>query len=78
VLAVIACLAGGAPADLADIACGIDRRHLTLVLAAIAHAGGSHQHSGIQADADGLRYLVRLDSLHPWPAPVPNSCRDSS
>src|SRR4051812_45850097 len=36
--------AGGHPIDLGDLAAGLDRRALTLVLAAIAHAAGSHEH----------------------------------
>lgn len=55
-------------ADLADIASGVDRDALGLVLAAIAHAGGSHEHSrpvfGLDGTYGGSR---RLSSLHPWP-----------
>lgn len=47
----------------------------TLVLAAIAHAGGSHEHSGeLQPDPagkwnlNGVRHgFRRLPSLYPWP-----------
>src|SRR4051794_22362063 len=44
VLAVVAALVDGRPiADLADVLAGVDRRHLSLILAAMAHAGGSHE-----------------------------------
>jgi hypothetical protein len=65
-LAVVAALAGGQPADLSDVA-GLDRDLLDLVLAAIAHAGGSHQHSDIRPSRDGRHEYARLPSLHPWP-----------
>jgi hypothetical protein len=69
-LAVIAALAGDGTQrlDLADIAAGLDRHLLDLVLAAIAHAGGSHQHDDIRpGSGDGRHEYVRLPSLHPWP-----------
>lgn len=54
--------------DLGDVASGVDRDALDLVLAATAHAGGSHEHSrpvfGLDGTYGGSR---RLSSLHPWP-----------
>jgi hypothetical protein len=47
ILAVAASLAGGAPVDLADTVSGVDRHAVELILAAISHASGSHQHSDI-------------------------------
>jgi hypothetical protein len=44
VLRAAASLADGQPVDLADLTAGVDRQELTLVLAAIAHAAGSHEH----------------------------------
>ena len=41
-LRAAASLADGQPVDLGDLAAGLDRDGLTLVLAAVAHAGGSH------------------------------------
>lgn len=41
-LRAAASLADGQPVDLGDLAAGLDRAALTLVLAAVAHAGGSH------------------------------------
>lgn len=75
VLRIAAALLGAKPVDLYQDVPGLDREHLSLVLAAIAHAGGSHDHSGdLQPDPegkwnlDGVRHGVRrLPSLYPWP-----------
>lgn len=75
VLRIAAALLGGEPSDLGADAPGLDREHLALVLAAIAHAGGSHEHSGeLQPDPagkwnlNGVRHgFRRLPSLYPWP-----------
>lgn len=50
------------PLLLGDAVAGLDRQDMDLVLAALAHANGSHQHSAIE---DGA--IRRLDSLYPWP-----------
>lgn len=79
VLSVAASLAGGSPIDLADAVSGLDRETLDLVLAAIAHAGGSHEHRvmGTRTFRDtttGERFEREwpteqvAGSLHPWPA----------
>lgn len=48
---------------------GLGRNNLVLVLAAIAHANGSHEDSDIALDDDGRpRGFTRLDSAYPWPA----------
>ena len=60
VLAVVAALLGDEPVDLVDIATGLDRATLALVLAAIAHAGGTHH------DMD-WRTGAPLDPLIAWP-----------
>ena len=65
-LQVAVSLADGRPVDLADVAVALDRRRLGLVLAALAHAAGSHDHcapAGQGADAD-----LRLGPLIAWPA----------
>ena len=61
---------------LAEAVPGLDRPHLDLILAAIAHAGGSHQHNGPLALDPNGRWMDResgqrmafplLESLHPW------------
>ena len=68
-LLLAASLAEDVPVVLGDLVSGLDRENLDLVLAAIAHAGGSHQHSDIRFNEDGTmsRGKGYLDSLHPWP-----------
>jgi hypothetical protein len=68
-LLLAASLAEDVPVALGDVIPGLDRGNLDLVLAAIAHAGGSHQHSDVRTNDDGSMVLKPgyLDSLHPWP-----------
>jgi hypothetical protein len=68
-LMLAASLAEDVPVVLGDLVSGLDRENRDLVLAAIAHAGGSHQHSDIRIHDDGsmTRGKGYLDSLHPWP-----------
>lgn len=58
-LAIVASLGGGRAVNLNDAIC-VDRDTLDLVLAAIAHAAGTHQHYAYTGE--------QLDTLHPWPA----------
>jgi hypothetical protein len=75
-LRLAAAIAGGARIDLADAVTGLDRYNLTLVLAALSHAAGSHEHSEyLPAVLDDGRRLVTPDSpridygpLVAWPA----------
>ncbi|GGU37490.1 hypothetical protein [Nocardioides albus] len=54
--------------SLSDAVPGLDRDALALVLAAIAYAGGSHDHSEWTFDDDGKPLgHQRLSSLFPWP-----------
>jgi hypothetical protein len=68
-LLLAASLAEDVPVVLGDLVSVLDRENLDLVLAAVAHAGGSHQHSDIRFNEDGTmsRGKGYLDSLHPWP-----------
>ena len=74
-LRLAASLLNGTPVDLHQNIAGLDRDHVTLVLAAIAHAAGSHQHSGPPVPDPQGRYTVngvrlsfpKLASLFPWP-----------
>ena len=68
-LLVAASLAENVPVVLRDVIPGLGRANLDLVLAAIAHAGGSHEHSDVRFNKDGSMSLGKgyLDSLHPWP-----------
>jgi len=40
----------GVPVDLADAVTGLDRHNLALVLAALSHANGSHEHKDYAAE----------------------------
>lgn len=67
-LAVVAALAGDRPLDdVGGIVAGVDRAHLALILAALAHAGGSHQHSDLVMTGDGSCSFVELPALIRWP-----------
>jgi hypothetical protein len=70
VLRAAASIADASPVDLGDLAAGLDRRALTLVLAAIAHAAGSHEHHHTPRYPDGVPHPGdRLPPLVPWPQP---------
>ncbi|MCO7219512.1 hypothetical protein [Klenkia sp. PcliD-1-E] len=60
-----ASLADSRPLDLGDTASGLDRQHLQLLLAAISHAGGSHEQRDVDA---GGQPGEPLPPLVPWPA----------
>ncbi|TFV92987.1 hypothetical protein E4P40_00975 [Blastococcus sp. CT_GayMR20] len=68
VLHAAASVADGRPVDLGDLAGGLDRRALVLVLAAIAHAAGSHEHRRVSFDDDGVPYPgEQVPPLVAWP-----------
>jgi ABC-type transport system involved in cytochrome bd biosynthesis fused ATPase/permease subunit len=63
--------------SLSDEIPGLDRNTAQLVLAAIAHANGSHEHADIVIDHEAgiAENRGRLASLYPWPTQlrsVPN------
>jgi hypothetical protein len=63
-LRAAASLADGQPVDLADLTAGVDRPELTLLLAAVAHAAGSHeQHLTVGPAHEG----PPLGALVGWP-----------
>ncbi|GAA2109473.1 hypothetical protein GCM10009841_30810 [Microlunatus panaciterrae] len=67
VLAVVEALVSAGPLlDVGGILAGVDRVNLVLILAAFAHAGGSHEHMELIATEDGVRY-GRLAPLVSWP-----------
>ena len=68
VLRVAVSLADGRPVDLADVAVALDRRTLGLVLAALAHAAGSHDHRASAPAGHGPDADLRLGPLVAWPA----------
>lgn len=75
VLRIAASLAAGAPVNLGDTLLGLDRDVMDLVLAAMAHANGSHDHPLIISDHGccPVRLIGLLPSLHPWPDTEPDS-----
>ena len=54
------------PVRLGDVVNGLDRPTLGLVLAGVAHAGSSHQHSSLWIDRDGRATITREPTLYPW------------
>lgn len=69
VLRAAASLVDGQPLNLGDVASGLDRRGLALLLAAIAHAGGSHEHREETTDpTSGITHLGdKVPPLMAWP-----------
>ena len=66
VLGLVEALATGRPVDrLGDQLISLDRYTLQLVLAALAHAAGSHAHAVFASDGSGW---VKLPPLIEWPA----------
>ena len=56
------------PVNLEDAVSGLDRVNLQLVLAAIAHANGSHEHSALRRGPDGATVgFEQLSSAFAWP-----------
>lgn len=58
------------PVHLGDTLSGLERHATELVLAAVAHAAGSHEHSRLITSPGGRATgFERLTSLYPWPNP---------
>ena len=54
--------------ELGDDVAGLDRDGVSLVLAAIAHASGSHEHGGLRYDESGKPVgLIKHETLYAWP-----------
>lgn len=66
-LTIAASLGEDVPVVLSDVLPGLDRKNVRLVLAAVAHAAGSHEHSDMIDNEDGTMSIKRLPSLYPWP-----------
>ncbi|MGC0252160.1 hypothetical protein [Pseudactinotalea sp. Z1748] len=62
----VSLLSADHPVNLGDAVTGIDRQSTSLVLAAIAHANGSHQHSSTIVE-NGRFWTKPAASLYPWP-----------
>ena len=73
VLSVVGSLvSGGSLTDLDGLLAGLDRTNLELVLAALAHAAGSHEQVDARVEGDLLVYR-RLGPVLAWPTPVGTS-----
>ena len=67
VATIAASLIGGPAVDLSEVIPGLDRGNATLVLAAIAHANGSHEHSVCFNDESVPVGFFQEATLYPWP-----------
>lgn len=68
---IAASLLGGPAVDLSEDIPGLDRELASLVLAALAHANGSHEHGGFTFTEDGTpNGIMQHSPLYPWPADV--------
>jgi len=75
VLLIAASFAEAEPVDLGDTLAGLERKSLSLVLAAVSHAGGSHQHTEFlpertpEGDEIVTPWGIRVEPgpLYPWP-----------
>lgn len=67
VLRIAASLGADVPVILGDEIAGIDRDVVVLVLAAIAHASGTHEPGRSIDFVDGQPRIVAVDALYTWP-----------
>lgn len=65
-LFVVASLLDEGPLDIVDVVTGLDRANLQLVLAALAHASGSHTATVVE-HVDGTVRFSTPGPLIPWP-----------
>ena len=63
--------------NLSDTLPGLDRTHLRLVLAAVAHAAGSHEQWSRIVHPDGTLMHAPHPSLYPW-EPTPTALGDAA
>ena len=66
-----------ATVNLGECLTGLDRPRLQLVLAAIAHAAGSHESHEITRHPDGTLALTTPGSAHPWTAAASTASENS-
>lgn len=67
VVRVAASFLGGPPVDLGEDVPGMDRACMKLVLAAMAHAAGTHEDSEPVFEGGQVVRLGRLERLYEWP-----------
>ncbi|WP_454295882.1 hypothetical protein [Salana multivorans] len=73
---VAAALLTGGTIDIREVFSGMDRRDLQLVLAALAHTAGGHQHAELNPQPGAHPRIVPLPPVHPWPQLGPKSGPD--
>ncbi len=67
IVAMVVALLDERPVDVVDVVTGLDREHLHLVLASLAHAAGSHEHAALTLSPDGVAHLTRPGPVVAWP-----------
>ena len=67
VLTMVAGLIDEAPVDVVDVVVGLDRANLHLVLAALAHGAGSHEHTEVSVGIDGVAHMTNPGPVVAWP-----------
>lgn len=70
-LLIAASIGGGTSVVLSDVLPGLDRTVMELVLAAAAHAAGTHQGSVMIQAPDGTVSFEQPGPLYPWPTTPP-------
>lgn len=70
-LMIAASIGGTTTVALSDVLPGLDRSIMDLVLAASAHAAGTHQGAVMTETPDGRVSFDQPGSLYPWPKPLP-------
>lgn len=61
---------GDTSVNLGHALAGLDRQRAHLVLAAVAHAAGTHQHQDLTVQPDGTVRFTRLGSIYRWDQPT--------
>lgn len=67
IVRLAASLIGDERVNLSDDLRGNDRRTTALLLAAIAHASGTHEGPDVRFTGDGEPYFVQPGTLYAWP-----------
>ena len=68
VLLIAASIGGNSEVNLGNGVCSLDHDHVALVLAALAHANGSHRHASFHIEAEtSFSPVPTSRSIYPWP-----------
>lgn len=68
-LRIASSLGEGGPVQLSEVLPGMDPRNIMLILAAVAHAAGTHADTDFRVDQEGRMHVGADPSLYPWPNP---------